>query len=76
MNTTRDASILDALQQKGVLVNLSVRYWRGRKKLKAEDLGLDPDRIDDRLISLGQKRLKTKKSLAPSPWRKPPPSRR
>lgn len=49
--------LLRVLTREGVLLNVSVRYWRGCKKLKAEDIGLDPDKISDKLISLGHKRL-------------------
>jgi hypothetical protein len=48
-----------------VLINVSVRYWRGCKKLKAEDVGLDPNNVSDRLISLGHKRLLPKEATAP-----------
>ena len=30
----------------GVLINVSVRYWRANKKLNASDLGLDPDKVN------------------------------
>ncbi|HHM12502.1 MAG TPA: DUF3150 domain-containing protein [Planctomycetaceae bacterium] len=60
-----DLPILDALQQRGVLVSVHVRYWRGRKKLKAQDLGLDPCAVNPNLIALGQKRLVTKEALQP-----------
>ncbi len=33
--------LLDVLTREGVLVNVSVRFWRGCKKLKPEDLGLE-----------------------------------
>jgi hypothetical protein len=56
--------LLDAVCQRGVLVCTSIRYWRGCKKLKAEDLGLDPAKVDDRLIALGHKRLIPRESLA------------
>jgi len=49
--------LLDVLTREGVLVNVSVRFWRGCKKLKPEDLGLDAQDVSDRLISLGHKRL-------------------
>ena len=49
--------LLDAVCRKGVLVATSVRYWRGCKRLNAEDLGLDPANVSDRLIQLGHKRL-------------------
>ena len=49
--------LLRVLTREGVLINVSVRYWRGCKKLKAEDLGLNPNDVSDRLISLGHKRL-------------------
>ena len=43
---------------------LPVRYWRAHKKLRAEDLGLEPDQVSDRLISLGHKRLLPKEATA------------
>jgi hypothetical protein len=49
--------LLDALTREGVLVHVSVRYWRATKKLKPEDLGLNPDDVTERFISLGHKRL-------------------
>jgi len=42
----------------------SVRYWRGCKKLRPEDLGLDPAHVSDRLIQLGHKRLVPRDALA------------
>ena len=56
--------LLDGICRKGVLVTTTVRYWRGCKKLKAEDLGLAPENVSDRLIRLGQKRLITRDALA------------
>ena len=56
--------ILDVLTREGVLVNVSVRYWRGCKKLRPEDLGLDAQAVSDRLISLGHKRLLPKEATA------------
>ena len=47
-----------------MLVTTTVRYWRGCKKLKPEDLGLEPENVSDRLIRLGQKRLITRDALA------------
>ena len=63
MNTANQA-LLDVLTQEGVLINVSVRYWRGCKKLKPEDLGLDAQDVSDRLISLGHKRLLPKEATA------------
>jgi hypothetical protein len=60
MSTNR---LLDALSCKGVLVNVSVRYWRARKKLNPEDLGLSSDQVNQRLISLGHKKLLPKNCL-------------
>jgi hypothetical protein len=57
-------SLLNVLTREGVLISVSVRYWRGSKKLKAEDLGLNPDDVSDRLISLGHKRLLPKDALS------------
>lgn len=56
--------LLDAICKKGVLVSVSIRYWRGCKRLKPEDLGLDPDKVSKRLIQLGQKRLVPKDALS------------
>lgn len=56
-------TFLDALTRKGVLISVSVRYWRARKKLAPEDLGLEPDSVDDRLFSLGHKRLLPKEAM-------------
>jgi hypothetical protein len=56
--------ILDVLTREGVLINVSVRYWRGCKKLRPEDLGLDAQAVSDRLISLGHKRLLPKEATA------------
>ena len=61
----QDNQLLDVLTHEGVLINVSVRYWRATKKLKPEDLGLDPDCVSDRLISLGHKKLLPKESLQP-----------
>src|SRR3954464_6406867 len=59
-----DNSLLDALTRQGVLINVSVRYWRGCKRLNPEDLGLKSSQLSDRLISLGHKRLLPKEALA------------
>jgi hypothetical protein len=53
----QNTDLLKVLGREGVLVNVSVRYWRAHKKLKPEDIGLDADNITDRLISLGHKKL-------------------
>ncbi len=59
-----DNPILDALTRNGVLLNVSIRFWRAHKKLQAADLGLDAGDITDRLISLGHKKLLPKEALA------------
>jgi len=56
--------LLDALTREGVLINVSIRFWRGCKKLKPEDIGLNVENLSDRLISLGHKRLLPKDALA------------
>lgn len=58
-------TLLNVLTREGVLVNVSVRYWRGCKKLRPEDLGLDSTNVSDRLISLGHKRLLPREATAP-----------
>lgn len=55
--------LLDALTREGVLINVSVRYWRATRKLQAEDLGLNPDNVTERLISLGHKKLLPREAL-------------
>jgi hypothetical protein len=59
-----ETQLLDVLTREGVLVNVSVRYWRGCKKLKPEDIGLTAADLSDRLISLGHKRLLPKEATA------------
>ncbi|WP_193211173.1 DUF3150 domain-containing protein [Luteolibacter marinus] len=56
--------LLEAVCRRGVLCATSVRYWRGCKRLNAEDLGLDPNQVSDRLIQLGHKRLVPREALA------------
>jgi len=55
--------LLDALTREGVLISVSVRYWRATRKLNPEDLGLDPDNVTERLISLGHKKLLPREAL-------------
>src|SRR5438045_6111031 len=62
MNTNQD--LLNVLTREGVLIKVSVRYWRGTKKLKPEDIGLKESDLSDRLISLGHKRLLPKDALS------------
>ena len=50
-------ALLDVLTREGVLLKVSVSFWRGYKKLRPEDIGLEPDDVSDRLIRLGHKRL-------------------
>ena len=57
--------LMDVLTREGVLINVSVRYWRATKKLNPEDLGLNPDQIAERFISLGHKKLLPKEKLEP-----------
>ena len=61
---TQNQSLLDAVCRRGVLIATSVRYWRGCKRLNAEDLGLNPAHVSDRLIQLGHKRLIPRDALA------------
>jgi hypothetical protein len=56
--------LLQALTRNGVLLSVSVRYWRGCKKLRPEDIGLKPNDLSERLISLGHKRLLPKEATA------------
>ena len=56
--------LLDVLTREGVLLSVSVRFWRGCKRLKAEDIGLESSALSERLISLGHKRLLPKEATA------------
>ena len=64
MNTQSNTDLLAMLTREGVLINASVRYPRFHKKLNAADLGLEPDQVSERLMSLGHKRLLPKDALA------------
>ena len=61
----QNEDMLEMLSREGVLINVSVRYWRAAKKLKPEDLGLDLQVIASDLISLGHKKLLKKDALRP-----------
>ena len=63
MNNT-NTDLLSALTREGVLINASVRYPRFHKKLSPADLGLSPDQVSERLMSLGHKRLLPQEALA------------
>ncbi len=57
-------NLLSVLTREGVLIKVSIRYWRGCKKLKAEDIGLKQANVSDRLFSLGHKRLLPRDALS------------
>jgi hypothetical protein len=59
-----DNALMDAVTREGVLVSASVRYPRFTKRLKPEDLGLESDDVNERLISLGHKKLLPRDALA------------
>lgn len=61
---TVDSQLLNVLTREGVLLNVSVRFWRGCKKLLPQDIGLDPSNLSERLVSLGHKRLLPKEATA------------
>jgi len=63
-NQSNQVNILSALTKEGVLIKVSISYWRGCKKLRPEDIGLNEADLSDRLISLGHKRLLPKESLS------------
>ena len=63
-NTASNQTLLEGICRRGVLISTSVRYWRGCKRLNAEDLGLDPAHVSDRLIQLGHKRLIPRDALS------------
>ncbi len=57
-------NLLSILTREGVLIKVSIHYWRGCKKLRPEDIGLERKNLSDQLISLGHKRLLPKETLA------------
>jgi hypothetical protein len=57
-------SLLPVLTREGVLLTVSISFWRGYMKLRAEDIGLEKKAVSDRLICLGHKRLLPKEALA------------
>jgi hypothetical protein len=57
-------NLLSVLTREGVLIKVSIRYWRGCKKLRPEDIGLKQADLSNRLISLGHKRLLPKDALS------------
>lgn len=57
-------ALLQTLTREGVLISVSVRYWRAHKKLRPEDIGMAPDKVSARLISLGHKRLLPREATA------------
>ncbi|MEO5917249.1 MAG: DUF3150 domain-containing protein [Luteolibacter sp.] len=63
-NSNNNQTLLEGICRRGVLISTSVRYWRGCKRLNAEDLGLNPAHVSDRLIQLGHKRLIPRDALS------------
>jgi len=55
--------LLSVLTREGVLVKVSVSYFRGCRKLRPEDIGLERKQLSEQLISLGHKRLLPKDCL-------------
>jgi hypothetical protein len=64
MTYMSDNALMDAVTREGVLISASVRYPRFTKRLKPEDLGLESDDVNERLISLGHKKLLPRDALA------------
>jgi Protein of unknown function (DUF3150) len=62
-NNDNNNGLLSILTREGVLIKVSVSFWRGHKKLRPEDIGLESKDVSDRLISLGHKRLLPKDCL-------------
>jgi Protein of unknown function (DUF3150) len=62
-NNNGNNGLLSILTREGVLLKVSVHYWRGCKKLRPEDIGLEKKDLSDQLISLGHKRLLPKDAL-------------
>ena len=47
----------------GSLIDLDISFWRGQRKLVADDLGLDLGPAAERVFSLGRKRLIPKEKM-------------
>lgn len=52
-----------ALFLDGVLIDLRISYWRGKRPLSAQDLGLSEDQVPD-IFSLGRKLVIPREALA------------
>ncbi len=63
--STTNSRILDTVLKRGVLLSTTVSFWRAHKHLKPEDIGLKPEQVNDRLYSLGHKKLVPAEELAP-----------
>ena len=63
MDNHNNNHLLDALTREGVLISVSVRYWRVTRKLNPEDLGLDRNNVTERLINLGHQKLLPREAL-------------
>jgi len=63
-NNNGNDGLLSILTREGVLLKVSVHFWRGCKKLRPEDIGLEKKNLSDQLINLGHKRLLPKDALA------------
>jgi hypothetical protein len=57
------ASNLSKLFSDGIIIDLGVSYWRGRKALTAKDLGINASDVPE-IFSLGRKRLMPKDVIA------------
>jgi hypothetical protein len=64
MQNNNHDHLLSILTREGVLIKVSIHFWRGCKKLRPEDIGLEKKNLSDQLISLGHKRLLPKDALA------------
>lgn len=58
------SKVYENLLKKGSVFILDISFWGGRKKLRAEEIGMNPDEVNDSLISLGSKYLIPKEEMA------------
>lgn len=49
--------VLDTVMKRGVLMTYHIRYWRAHKKLNPEDIGIAKESVNEKLVSLGHKKL-------------------
>jgi hypothetical protein len=63
--TAEDPEVLAKLWDSGILVDLTVSYYRATERLSPEDVNADPEKANQREVSLGKKQLFKDEDLKP-----------